>query len=63
MHFFPVSPLKAAGRKNDSQVHRHNRAYPAVRNAILDIFAPPLPLRYPHCEMLITEHPKQKVPK
>jgi hypothetical protein len=36
---------------------------PAIRQAILDIFARPPPLRCPHCERLLAEPTKPKVPK
>ena len=36
---------------------------PAIRQAILDLFARPPPLRCPHCKMLIAETDKQNLPK
>jgi SRSO17 transposase len=36
---------------------------PAIRQAILDLFARPPPLLCPHCEMLLAETAKPNVPK
>ena len=36
---------------------------PAVRQAILDAFVRPPPMRCPHCERLIAERPKENLPK
>jgi hypothetical protein len=36
---------------------------PAIRQAILDLFARPPPRRCPHCDMLIADIAKPKVPK
>jgi hypothetical protein len=36
---------------------------PTVRQAILDAFAKPPPIRCPHCEKLIEERPDKNLPK
>lgn len=61
--FLQSRRLKAAGRKKRLTGPPPQPSMPAVRKAILDIFARPPPLRCPHCEMLLTERPKPIVPK
>jgi hypothetical protein len=36
---------------------------PAIRQAILDLFARPPPLRCPHCDKLLVKHLKPNLPK
>jgi hypothetical protein len=36
---------------------------PAIRQAILDLFARPPPRRCPHCDMFLADIAKLKVPK
>ena len=61
--FIQSRRLKAAGRKKKSPGPPPQPTMPAIRQAILDIFARPPPLRCPHCERFIAESTKPKVPK
>ena len=61
--FLQSRRLKAAGRKKRIAGPPPQPSMPAVRQAILDLFARSPPLRCPHCEMLLGENVKPKVPK
>jgi SRSO17 transposase len=61
--FLQSRRLKAAGRKKRIAGPSPQPSMPAARQAILDLFARSPPLRCPHCEMLLGENVKQKVPK
>jgi SRSO17 transposase len=51
--FLQSRRLKAAGRKKRVAGPPPQPGMPAIRQAILDLFARPPPLRCPHCQMLL----------
>ena len=53
--FLQSRRLKAAGRKKRIVGPPPQPSIPAIRQAILDLFTRPPPLRCPHCELLIAE--------
>jgi SRSO17 transposase len=61
--FLQSRRLKAARRKKKSRRTAATTSMPAIRQAILDLFEKPPPLRCPHCEMLFAETAKPKLPK
>ena len=64
--FLQSRRLKAAGREKRIAGPPPQPSLPAIRQAILDRFArspPPLPLRCPHCDRLLTDPVEKKVPK
>ena len=61
--FLQSRRLKAAGQKRKIAGPPPQPSMPAIRQAILDLFARPPPLRCPHCEALLAETAKPEVPK
>ena len=62
--FLQSRRLKAAGRKKKVAGPPPQPSMPAIRQAILDLFArPPPPQRCPHCERLLAGIAKTKMPK
>src|SRR6202051_4461945 len=61
--FLQSRRLKAAGRKKRVAEPPPQPSMPAIRQAILNLFARPPPRRCPHCEMLLTETTKKNLPK
>ena len=61
--FLQSRRLKAAGRKKKVAEPPPQPSMPAIRQAILNLFARPPPRRCPHCEMLLTETTKKNLPK
>lgn len=61
--FLQSRRLKAAGWKKRVTGPPPHLTMPAVRQAILDLFARPPPLRCPQCEMLFADATKPKLPK
>ena len=61
--FLQSRRLKAAGRKKRVGGPPPQPSLPAIRQAILDLFARPPPRRCPHCEKLLAEAVKPKLPK
>ena len=61
--FLQSRRLKAAGRKKRTGGPPPQPSMPAIRQAILYLFAWPQPLRCPHCERHIAEQIKPRVPK
>ena len=53
--FLRTRRLKAAGREKSVGVPPPQPSMPAIRQAILDLFAWPPPRRCPHCEKLLAE--------
>lgn len=60
--FLQSRRLKAAGRKRIAGPPPQP-SMPAVRQAILDLFAQPPPRRCPHCEKLLVDPSKTKLPE
>jgi hypothetical protein len=54
---------KAAGRKKRISGPPPQPSMPAIRQAILDLFARPPPRQCPHCDMFLADIAKPKVPK
>jgi SRSO17 transposase len=61
--FLQARRLKAAGRKKKSRGTTPQPSMPAIRQAILGLFARPPPTRCPHCERLLTAPFKPNLPK
>jgi SRSO17 transposase len=61
--FLQSRRLQAAGRKKRIGGPPPQPSMPAIRQAILDLFARPPPLRCPHCEKLLADAVDPKVPK
>lgn len=61
--FLQSRRLTAAGREKRIPGPPPQPTMPAVRKAILDILARPLPRPCPHCEKLIAERPEENLPK
>ena len=63
----PLKALATASRPRDGKKRSPGPppqpTMPAVRQAILDAFAKPPPIRCPHCEKLIVERPDKNLPK
>ena len=53
--FLQSRRLKAAGRKKKNPGPPPQPSMPAIRQAILDLFARPPPMRCPHCDRLLAE--------
>ncbi len=60
--FLQSRRLAAAGRKKKSRSPASTAELPAIRQAILDLFARPPPLRCPLCEKLLAEPTDHTVP-
>jgi hypothetical protein len=60
--FLQSRRLKAAGTEKSISGPPPRPSLPAIRQAILDLFAPP-PTRSPHCEKLLTNPGKSNLPK
>ena len=61
--FLQSRRVKAAGRKKRVAEPPPQPSMPAIRQAILNLFARPPPRRCPHCEMPLTETIKKNLPK
>ena len=61
--FLQSRRLKAAGRKKKVAGPPPQPSMPAIRQAILDLFARPPPRRCPHCEMLLRRNRQTKSAK
>lgn len=61
--FFQSRRLKAAGREKRAGGPPPQPSMPAIRQATLNLFAQPPPLRGPHCEKLLPEVVNLKAPK
>jgi SRSO17 transposase len=61
--FLQSRRLQAAGRKKRIGGPPPQPSMPAIRQAILDLFARPPPLRCPHCEKLLADAVDPKMPK
>ncbi len=61
--FLQSRRLKAAGRKKRISGPPPQPSMPAIRQAILDLFARPPPRQCPHCDMFLADIAKPKVPK
>ncbi len=61
--FLQSRRLKAAGRKKRFTGPPPQPSMPAIRQAILDLFARPPPRRCPHCEKLIADPIQKNLPK
>ena len=61
--FLQSRRLKAAGRKKRVGGPPPQPSMPAIRQAILDLFARPPPRRCPHCEKLLADAVEPKLPK
>jgi hypothetical protein len=61
--FLQSRRLKAAGRKKRAGGPPPQPSMPAIRQAILNLFAQPPPRRCPHCEKPLADPGKQKLPK
>jgi SRSO17 transposase len=61
--FLQFRRLKAAGRKKRASGPPPQPSMPAIRQAILDLFTRRPPRRCPHCDRLLAEVTKPKVPK
>src|SRR5450756_2382453 len=61
--FLQSRRLKAAGRKKRVGGPPPQPSMPAIRQAILDLFARPPPRQCPHCDMFLADIAKPKVPK
>ena len=61
--FLQSRRLKAAGRKKKISGPPPQPSMPAIRQAILDVFARPPPQRCPHCDRLLADIGKTKMPK
>ena len=61
--FLQSRRLKAAGRKKRVGGPPPQPSMPAIRQAILDLFARPPPRRCPHCEKLLADAVETKLPK
>jgi len=61
--FLQSRRLKAVGRKKRVGGPPPQPSMPAIRQAILDLFARPPPRRCPHCEKLLAHAPEPNLPK
>lgn len=61
--FLQSRRLKAAGRKKRVSGPPPQPSMPAIRQAILDLFARPPPLRCPHCDRFLADIAERKRPK
>jgi hypothetical protein len=61
--FLQSRRLKAAGRKKRISGPLPQPSMPAIRQAILDLFARPPPGRCPHCDILLADIAEPKVPQ
>ena len=61
--FLQARRLIAAGRKKRVGGPPPQPSMPAIRQAILDLFARPPPMRCPHCEKLLLQTVQPKLPK
>jgi SRSO17 transposase len=61
--FLQSRRLKAAGRKKRISGPPPQPSMPAIRQAILDLFARPPPRQCPHCDRFLADIAKPKVPK
>src|SRR6195952_1027862 len=61
--FLQSRRLKAAGRKKRVGGPPPQPSMPAIRQAILNLFAQPPPLRCPHCDKLLTASFEPNLPK
>jgi SRSO17 transposase len=61
--FLQSRRLKAAGRKKRTSGPPPQPSMPAIRQAILDIFARPPLRRCPRCDILLANIPEPEVPK
>jgi hypothetical protein len=61
--FLQSRRLKAAGRKKRVGGPPPQPSVPAIRQAILDLFARAPPRRCPHCEKLLADTVELKLPK
>lgn len=61
--FLQSRRLKAAGRKKRIGGPPPQPSMPAIRQAILELFARPPPRRCPHCEKLFVDPSESKLPK
>ena len=61
--FLQSRRLKAAGRKESITAPPPQPSMPAIRQAILDLFARPPPRRCPHCDKRIAEPAQKNLPK
>ena len=64
LRFPPVPPPQSSGtEKKESEDPPPQPSMPAIRQAILDLFAQPPPRPCPHCEKIIAERFNQNLPK
>ena len=61
--FLQSRRLRATGRKKRVGGPTPQPTMPAIRKAILDLFAPPLPSRCPHCDKHIIKPTSKNLPK
>ena len=59
----PIPPPQSSGTEKKVGGPPPQPSMPAIRQAILDLFARPPPKRCPHCETLLTEPGQPKLPK